>query len=248
MTPHRICAASTASPYLSSSEAKQQTATTGGTTHTRRTKHPPSSATHKMARTKQTARQRPPRRKALEQSPDRYVVRLSGALAAMCGHANVEILWYEDEVLGKLRAVTLALSTAATAAAAAGVAEAAAAAATSMLAALLPGVAASRRDAVYEDRVLRRLREAGLITYPSPLLPRLLEELPEVLAAEVLSRLDSVDLALFGQAGRACRAAVLASGRPRLPQIPRVRLRLAEFCTSVDRLAWAKVGRCRLTL
>jgi hypothetical protein len=49
---------------------------------------------------------------------DHYVVRLSPALAAMCGQENC----YEDEVLGKLRAVALALSTAAEAAAAAGVA------------------------------------------------------------------------------------------------------------------------------
>ena len=120
-------------------------------------------------------------------------------------------------------------------------------AATSMLTALLPGVPRSRRDAVYEDRVLRRLREAGLISYPSPLLLRLLEELPEVLAAEVLSRLDPVDLVLFGQAGRACWAAVLASGLPRVPQFlveGAARLRLADFCTSVDRLAWANRNGC----
>jgi hypothetical protein len=41
-----------------------------------------------------------------------------------------------------------------------------------------------------EDEVLDRLREAGQITYPSPLLAPLLERLPEVFAAEVLPRLD----------------------------------------------------------
>jgi hypothetical protein len=62
-----------------------------------------------------------------------------------------------------------------------------------------------------EDELLLRLRDPGLITYPSPLLGGLTEKLPEVLAAEVLSRLNDTDLILFGQAGRACRAAVVAS-------------------------------------
>jgi hypothetical protein len=38
--------------------------------------------------------------------------------------------------------------------------------------------------------VLDGLREAGLITYPSPLLRRFLEELPDVFDAEVLPWLD----------------------------------------------------------
>jgi len=58
--------------------------------------------------------------------------------------------------------------------------------------------------------LLLRLRELGLITYPAPLLGGLLEKLPEVLAAEVLARLVPTDMLLFGQAGRACRAAVVA--------------------------------------
>jgi len=65
-----------------------------------------------------------------------------------------------------------------------------------------------------EDELLLRLRELGLITHPSPLLGGLTEGLPEVLAAEVLARLDPTDLVLFGQAGRACRAAVVAFGVP----------------------------------
>jgi len=118
--------------------------------------------------------------------------------------------------------------------------------------------------------VLGRLREAGLITYPSPLGRRLLEELPEVLAAEVLGRLDPVDRTMLAGVGRPWRGAVLASGLPRAlgvlpPQRgsgrkpgaslhPRKRLsppagsggrlKLAEFCTSVDRLAWAKANGC----
>jgi len=54
-----------------------------------------------------------------------------------------------------------------------------------------------------EDELLVRLREAGLIAYPSPLLGGMLEYLPEVLAAEVLSRVNPTDLVVFGQVGRA---------------------------------------------
>jgi hypothetical protein len=64
-----------------------------------------------------------------------------------------------------------------------------------------------------EDELMLRLRKLGLITYPSPLLGGLLE-LSEVLAAEVLAQLDPTDLVLLGQAGRACRAAVLAFAVP----------------------------------
>ena len=66
-----------------------------------------------------------------------------------------------------------------------------------------------------EDELLLRLRELGLITYPSPLLGGLLEQLPEVLAAEVLLLLEPTDLVVFGQAGRACRAAVSSACRKR---------------------------------
>ena len=93
-------------------------------THARRTEPPPSSAM-----------QTPP-------TPASYVVRLSGALAALLGRAD---------------------------------------------GAELP-----------EDELLGRLTEWGLITYPSPLLGGLHGELAEVLAAEVLPRLDPTDL---GRAG-----------------------------------------------
>jgi len=63
-----------------------------------------------------------------------------------------------------------------------------------------------------EDELLLRLRQLGLITYRSPLLWELLEKLPEVLEAEVLAQLDPTDVVLFGQANRACRAAVVAFG------------------------------------
>jgi hypothetical protein len=46
------------------------------------------------------------------------------------------------------------------------------------------------------------------------------------------------------QVGRPWLAAVLASGLPRLPKGVTVRLRLKEFCTSAERLAWAKANGC----
>jgi len=49
------------------------------------------------------------------------------------------------------------------------------------------------RDDVYEDAVLGRLREAGLISYPSPLLAPFIEELPEVFTAEVLPRAGAAE-------------------------------------------------------
>ena len=114
-----------------------------------------------------------------------------------------------------------------------------------------------------EDELLLRLREAGLITYPSPLLAPLLEEWPDVLAAEVLARLDPTDLVVFGQAGRACRAAVVAFGVPQeeagsgyydddvdastragTAEGEPLRLRVKDFVGSVERLAWAHATEC----
>jgi hypothetical protein len=110
-----------------------------------------------------------------------------------------------------------------------------------------------------EAELLLRLREAGLIAYPPPLLGEgLLEGPPEVLAAEVLARLDPTDLVVFGQVGRACRVAVVAFGVPQEeerqqewnmmtgqgteggPLLPRVQ----DFVGSVERLAWAKARGC----
>ena len=59
-----------------------------------------------------------------------------------------------------------------------------------------------------EDELLGRMREWGLLTYPSPLLGRLLEKVPEVLEAEVLARLDATDHAIIAQVARPWRAAV----------------------------------------
>jgi hypothetical protein len=68
-----------------------------------------------------------------------------------------------------------------------------------------------------------------------------LEKLPD-LFKEVLERLDPTDRTMLAQAGNTCRAAVLASGLPRVPKTPVVRLRRSEFCTSVERLTWAKAN------
>jgi len=76
------------------------------------------------------------------------------------------------------------------------------------------------------------------------LLLRLLA-LPDLFEQEVLKRLEPVDRTMVAQVGRPWLAAVLASGLPRLPKRPRVcLLRLREFCTSVERLAWARANGC----
>ena len=54
---------------------------------------------------------------------------------------------------------------------------------------------------VYEDELLDALREKGLISYPSPLLGRLMEDLPEVFEKEVLPRLDPTGRALLRGSG-----------------------------------------------
>jgi len=57
---------------------------------------------------------------------------------------------------------------------------------------------------VYEDQLLDTLREGRLITYPSPLLGRLVEDLPEGLEEEVLKKwLDPTGRLLAGYAGGA---------------------------------------------
>ena len=73
---------------------------------------------------------------------------------------------------------------------------------------------------------------------------RRLLALPDLLDQEVLKWLDPVDRTMLAQVGRPWLAAVLASGVPRSPTGATVRLRLREFCTSVERLAWAKANGC----
>jgi hypothetical protein len=85
----------------------------------------------------------------------------------------------------------------------------------------------------------------------SPLLD-LVERFPDLFAQKVLQHLDPIDRTFFAQAGGACRAAVAASDLPRAGtrrevlgmSVWVVRHRLREFCTSVERLAWAKASGC----
>jgi len=51
-------------------------------------------------------------------------------------------------------------------------------------------------------------------------------------------------LTMLAQVGRPWLAAVIASGLSRLPRLVGWALRLVEFCTSVERLAWAKANGC----
>jgi hypothetical protein len=96
-------------------------------------------------------------------------------------------------------------------------------------------------DADVARRVVARWR-AFVAERKGVLLLRFLA-LPDLFQQEVLKRLDSVDRTMVAQVGRPWLASVLASGLPRLPKL-RVRLRLEEFCTSVERLAWAKANGC----
>jgi hypothetical protein len=94
-----------------------------------------------------------------------------------------------------------------------------------------------------EDELLGYLQRTGLITYPSPLLGGLHGEVSEVLAAEVLPRLDPTDLAMFGRVGPASRAAAETSGLPHAGATVGVPLLLEQFVGSVERLAWwGRVG------
>ena len=66
----------------------------------------------------------------------------------------------------------------------------------------------------------------------------------------MLAHLDPIDRTFLAQASSACRAAVSASKLPRAgtSQVGQtvwlVLHRLEEFCTSVERLAWAKAAGC----
>jgi len=105
-------------------------------------------------------------------------------------------------------------------------------------------VGAEGAELISEETLLGRLREAGLITYPSPLWGSLLEKLPEVVMAEVLPRIDPADRAVVAQVGRRWLAAVVASGLTRAGKTAGVPLRLREFLGCVERLAGAKANGC----
>jgi len=88
------------------------------------------------------------------------------------------------------------------------------------------------------------LRGAAALS-DSPLLGRLLQDLPAVFDVEVLPRLDPTARALLGRCGQACRDAVLRS--PDLPCAGRtlgLKLEVANFVGSVKLLAWAKAKGC----
>ena len=93
-------------------------------------------------------------------------------------------------------------------------------------------------------RVVTRWR-AFVVERKGVLLIRLLQELPDLFVMELLTRLDNVDRTMLAQVGRPWLAAVLASGLPRVPTGVIVCLRLPEFCTSVERLAWARANGFR---
>jgi len=132
---------------------------------------------------------------ASDRSPDHYIVRLSGPLAALLGRAQGAEL-PEDDLLGWLRA-------------------------------------------------------AALITYPSPLLGGLLEKLPEVLAVEVLSQLESTDFAICGRVGSetgggsGLRPAARGGDRgDAVPDQPVCRVRRAAGLTQGERLPVGGDGLC----
>ena len=72
----------------------------------------------------------------------------------------------------------------------------------------------------------------------------LCQALPDLFKKEVLERLDPTSRTMLAQVGRPWLAAVLASGLSRLPKGVIMRLQLEEFCTSAERLAWAKANGC----
>jgi hypothetical protein len=78
------------------------------------------------------------------------------------------------------------------------------------------------------------------------LLGAFLSELPEVFAAEVLSRLSPTERTLLSWSSRDCREVVAASGLPRAGAGGRagVPLRLVDFVGSIERLALARENGC----
>jgi hypothetical protein len=91
---------------------------------------------------------------------------------------------------------------------------------------------------------LPALSASGLLHYPSPLLGRLLSDLPELFELHVLPLLDSEARATFALTSRTCRDAVRGSrnftppGEPkRLKGFP---LEVLDFVNSPERLAWAR--------
>jgi hypothetical protein len=186
----------------------------------------------------------------------RHVVRLSGALAALLSRAEgAEVP--EDELLDWLKAARLVThpspltaqhrapaAHSATAAAQPAAASSADRRVVRLRAALALLMGRTAGAEISEAEILNGLREAGLITYPSPLLGRVLEELPEVLAAEVLPWVEPSARTVLAQVGRQWRAAVVASGLPRAGKTVGVPLKITDFIRSVELLTWAKENGC----
>jgi hypothetical protein len=82
----------------------------------------------------------------------------------------------------------------------------------------------------------------------------LLERFPDLFAQKVLPHVDPIDRTFLAQTGGAARAAVAASYLPRAGTrvevqgkgVWRVGHKVREFCTSVERLAWALNNGCPL--
>ena len=80
----------------------------------------------------------------------------------------------------------------------------------------------------------------------------LVERFPDLFEQRVLAHLDPIDPSFLAQTGGACRAAVAASDLPRAGEIDQFLGKLVwvvthivrDFCTSVERLAWAKASGC----
>ena len=60
----------------------------------------------------------------------------------------------------------------------------------------------------------------------------------------VLARLDPTDCAVLARVGKPWLAVVLANNLPRAGKGGAVKLKLADFVGSVERLAWAKDNGC----
>jgi len=127
-----------------------------------------------------------------------------------------------------------------------GEAEEAGAAVASAVAARPLAAPAPSSDVDVARRVVARWR-ALVAERKGVLLLRLLA-LPDLFGQEVLKRLLSVDRTMVAQVGRPWLAAVLASGFPRSPKRVRERLQLRDFCTSAERLAWARANGCPWSL
>ena len=94
---------------------------------------------------------------------------------------------------------------------------------------------------------------AAKVTTFSPLVD-LLQRFPDLFEQKVLRHLDPIDRTFLAQAGSAYRAAVVASDQPRAGTRDEVFVlgrsvwvvthKRREFCTSVERLAWAKANGC----